>query len=157
MGSYAVPGVDDGELAIGCWAEHEDGSLILVEGFEGPDVIYAIFDISVMPIVSYRHRTNKEKFEKFFSYGATSQSKIKWLWHDKTSFPWAVVVRRTDLKNRPLNMGGNLSAAHKVAKQLKIKGEKLSIREFDHKAMKRVKGIKTQLSDALNNLEKLLK
>lgn len=49
MSTNDVPGANPKNadvLAMGCWAEHEDGSLIFVESVEGGTVVYSIFDIA---------------------------------------------------------------------------------------------------------------
>lgn len=49
MSTNDVPGanpVNGDKLGMGCWAEHQDGSMILVEGTEGNRVIYSIFDMA---------------------------------------------------------------------------------------------------------------
>ena len=57
MSTNDVPGADprnSDELATGCWAEHEDGSLIFVESTEVNRVIYSVFDMSRTPPLEYR-------------------------------------------------------------------------------------------------------
>jgi len=57
MSTNDVPGhnpVNNDELRSNCWAEHDDGSLILVQSTEGGRVIYMMFDLSVEPVVEYR-------------------------------------------------------------------------------------------------------
>lgn len=64
-------------LKMGCWAEHEDGSLILVQSTEGGRVVYMMFDISTTPITEYRDAMPGEAFKKTFSWGKTKE---KWVW-----------------------------------------------------------------------------
>lgn len=94
MSTNDVPGAkpeNHDELAMGCWAEHADGSLILVESTEGGRVIYSIFDMSKDPITEYRDAMAEGAFKKVFSWKPESED--KWTWHDKTPFPWERVIR----------------------------------------------------------------
>lgn len=120
-----VPGLKDDsgkskhndELAMGCWAEHEDGSLILVEGTEDGRVVYSVFDLSD-EIVEYRDAMSELGFKKAFSW--TEDDKIidsPWTWHDKTPFPWDTVIASGSRQGgRPASADHLMSAAEKVAR-----------------------------------------
>lgn len=95
MATNDVPGAkveNNDDLHTGCWAEHEDGSLIFVEGVEGGKVIYSVFDLSTDPITEYRDAMLLSAFEEKFSWD-TDNDEDKWTWHDKTSFPWNKVIK----------------------------------------------------------------
>jgi hypothetical protein len=50
MSTNDVPGAraeNHDQLAIGCWAEHDDGSLVLVESTEAGRVIFSVFDLAL--------------------------------------------------------------------------------------------------------------
>lgn len=85
MSTNDVPGAIENnhdELAMGCWAEHEDGSLLFVESTEGGRVIYSIFNMSVEPIVEYRDAMPLRGFEDLFSWSrkkkSVSRRRKKW-------------------------------------------------------------------------------
>src|SRR6267142_1681110 len=102
MSTYDVPGArssNHDELAMGCWAEHDDGSLIFVESTEGSRVVYSIFDMAKDPVVEYRDAMPEVSFKRTFSWqegdnGNRALGKEKWLWHDKTPFPWDKVIKK---------------------------------------------------------------
>src|SRR5437762_12981828 len=93
MSTRDVPGYraeNHDELAMGCWAEHEDGSMIFVESTEGGRVIYSIFDMEKQPITEYRDAMAEGAFKRQFSYDGKSDP---WTWHDKTPFPWDRIIK----------------------------------------------------------------
>ena len=93
MSTNDVPGArkaNNDELAMGCWAEHEDESLIFVESTEGGRVIYSIFDMEKDPVIEYRDAMAIGAFKKLFSYDGKND---KWTWHDKTPFPWDRIIQ----------------------------------------------------------------
>lgn len=95
MSTEDVPGYkpeNRDQLAMGCWAEHEDESLILVESTEGGRVIYNIFDMSKKPVVEYRDSMAEGAFKKAFSW-SSGKSTERWTWHDKTPFPWDRIIK----------------------------------------------------------------
>lgn len=129
MSTNDVPGYKEehnDELAMGCWAEHRDGSLIIVESVEAEKVIYSIFDTSTIPVTEYRDAMIEESFKKQFSWNPLNPKSEKWTWHDKTPFDWSKVM----------DMGGRdgvrypsavdqLNAAQRVARSLQLRGNKL--------------------------------
>jgi hypothetical protein len=98
MSTEDVPGYkpeNRDRLAMGCWAEHEDGSLIFVEAVEGGRAVYVIFDTSRRPVIQYRDAMAEGAFKKQFSW-TPEKSRAKddaWTWHDKTPFPWDRVIK----------------------------------------------------------------
>jgi len=96
MATCDVPGANPSnhdELRALCWAEHEDGSLILVESTEDDRVIYSLFDVSEVPVVEFRDSMRIGAFKKAFSWDPKNPASEKWTWHDKTLFPWDRVIR----------------------------------------------------------------
>jgi len=88
MPTKQVPGsnpADKDILFVGAWAEHDDGSMLLIEGDEDDVVVFSVFDIAKDPVVEYRDAMPVEGFDKQFS-------DTGWTWHDKTPFPWAKVM-----------------------------------------------------------------
>lgn len=138
MATNDVPGANpknNDKLSRGCWAEHEDGSLIFVKDIDENDrVIFEIYDLSndKHPVYYPQALTLKE-FEKTFSYnpGKKDTSKIKWTWHDKTAMPWERVMRV--IKN-PLAVSANvqdsLTAATQVAESLRARIREVVTEDF---------------------------
>jgi len=96
MSTNDVPGykaVHQDQLAMGCWAEHADGSLIVVESTEGGRVVYSIFDMEKQPVTEYRDAMAEGAFKKAFSWNPKDPASEKWTWHDKTPFPWDRIIR----------------------------------------------------------------
>lgn len=118
-------------LAMGCWAEHDDGSLILVQSTEDKRVIYDVFDLKgQMPngvtsslhtggrvVMEHRDVMDEKRFKEEFSYDARKDKKDgvseRWTWHDKTPFPWQRVIDAgLELqKSRQVDPTGALAAA----------------------------------------------
>lgn len=97
MSHHEVPGhkpENRDQLATGCWSEHADGSLIFVESTEGGRVVYSIFDMAKVPIVEYRDAMAEGGFKTTFSWNpASKKAQEKWVWHDKTAFPWDRIIK----------------------------------------------------------------
>jgi len=96
MSTHDVPGakkVNNDVLAMGCWAEHADGSMIFVESTEGGRVIYSVFDISKNPPVEFRDSMPEKGFKDHFSWNPKDPNSEKWLWKDKTPFPWDRIIK----------------------------------------------------------------
>jgi len=95
MSTEDVPGYkpeNRDTLAMGAWAEHEDGSLILVESTEGGRVIYSIFDM-VKPVIEFRDAMAEGAFKRKFSWrSGDALTADRWTWHDKTPFPWDRII-----------------------------------------------------------------
>jgi hypothetical protein len=171
MSTNDVPGAkaeNHDELAMGSWAEHDDGSLILVESTEGNRVIYSIFDMAKEPPIEYRDSMPEVSFKKTFSWDGNN---IKWTWHDKTPFPWDRIIKdgvkdgsRLPSAQHSLNAAERImesrekfrkSAAERVADDLMLEGEELDRTSFAHrmeKTLSRVGGILDKLAGALSKL-----
>lgn len=147
MATNAVPGAvaaNYDELAVGCWAEHADGSLIFVEGVAEGSVVYCIFDVA--KALAYRDAMSEKGFKKQFSWDPKKKDAIKWTWHDKTPFDWSRVM---DLPPGPAypSAAHQLSAAEQVAEKLKLRGEAI-----DTEAIRTGRGILERLTDAWSTL-----
>lgn len=146
MSTNDVPGFDPknaDELKALCWAEHGDGSLILVESTEGNRVIYSIFDMAKNPPIEYRDAMPEMSFKTTFSYGG--KSKEKWTWHDKTPFPWDKIIKTGYKDGAKLPSAEHiLTAAERVAESLRLHGSALDRNNFDHRmdhVLSRVEGM----------------
>ena len=137
MSTNDVPGYKDennDELAMGSWAEHDDGSLILVESTEGDRVVYSVFDMSTTPITEYRDAMPTKDFEKQFSWDPKSKKGIKWTWHDKTAFPWDRIIKNGAKDGlRHASAEDLLTAAERVAKSRKLRGQPFDEEAHAHK------------------------
>lgn len=128
MSTTDVPGAKDynrDELGIGCWAEHKDGSMILVEGAEDKSVVYSIFDMAEDPPVEYRDCMKEKGFKKQFSFDDKKKDSIKWTWHDKTPFPWDRVMENFKSGQKSICAVQTLSAAGRVADSLNLRAQEL--------------------------------
>jgi hypothetical protein len=140
MSTNDVPGAKKQNcdvLAVGCWAEHEDGSLILVKGFdESGRVVYEIFDMADTPATVYTDAMAEKEFKNFFSFSPSDKKSIKWTWHDKTEFPWDRVLKNT---KRPVpgfaSAEDQLTAAQRVVDSLLRRGHDLNKREASQSTM----------------------
>jgi hypothetical protein len=126
----AIPAHKD-KLAMGCWAEHEDGSLIFVESTEADSVVYSIFDVAAVPIVEYRDAMPIKGFQRRFSWSGKDATTtklpadVKWTWHDKTAFPWERVMEHFPPGSRNASATATMSAAERVARSLDLRAEPL--------------------------------
>ncbi len=126
MSTNDVPGAkaSNGDtLALGSWAEHDDGSLIFVESTEGGRVIYSVFDMSKDPVVEYRDAESEAQFKKSFSWDPSKPKTEKWTWHDKTPFPWDRIIK-AGVSDGPrfASARDQLTAAERLAQRLKLAG-----------------------------------
>lgn len=169
MSTYDVPGAvpaHNDELRMGCWAEHEDGSLILVHSTEGNRVVFSIFDLSKDPPIDYREGMKIDDFKRIFSwdkrktYNIVDDDKlvpmIKWTWHDKTPFSWEKVIQ-SGIQDGPRYAGAEhiKSAAARIAESLESKAQEINTRQYEHKVEKTVIGnIADKLQRALRELRK---
>lgn len=133
MSTNDVPGAvkaNNDELAMGCWAEHDDGSLILVENTEGNRVIFCIFDLAANPPVQYRSAMKENEFKRQFTWDpqAKTVKSLKWTWHDKTQFPWDRIIQTFDEGPHPLSAEHQLTAAEQVAQSLHLRAEAIEQR-----------------------------
>ncbi len=137
MSTNDVPGAkasNNDKLAMGCWAEANDDSLILIEGVSTAEnrVIFSIFDLSnsEQPL-EYRDSMPIDGFEEDFSYGDKSQD--KWTWHDKTDFPWERVIKNFPDGSRLPSAESVLNAAKRVAKSRHLIASKVIKKEISHR------------------------
>ncbi len=155
MSTPDVPGSNpknNDQLAMGCWAEHADGSLILVESTEGDRVIYSVFDMGKTPIVEYRDAMPTKGFMDQFSYGKKSPE--KWTWHDKTPFPWDKVIKAGARDGqRFASAEDQLNAAERVAESLRLRGQAFKPETQQHRLSRtteRGRAVINTIQDALD-------
>ena len=180
MSTNDVPGAnpDNGdELATGCWAEHEDGSLIFVESTEVNRVVYSIFDMAKDSPIEYRDAMPTASFNTTFSWAPADDrsGNEKWTWHDKTPFPWDRIIEagirdgtRPAAAEHTLNAAERIresrerhrelresTAAERVAAELRLQGQELDRDGWGHRmetVMSRIEGMFGRIADALNRL-----
>lgn len=154
-------------LAMGCWAESADGSLIFVESVENGRVIYSMFDAAFTPVVEYRDAMPELEFKTVFSWKADRKAvqgkpaakvptTIQWTWHDKTPFPWDRVIKKGAKDGaRFASAADQLSDAQRVADSLQLRGEKFAESQADHMVPKtygKVSGVFAGLADRIRRL-----
>lgn len=164
MSSNDVPGFNpknSDSLSMGCWAQHEDGSLILVESVEGNRVIFSMFDRSREPIVEYRDAMPENEFKKRFSFDPNAKGgtqSIRWTWRDKTLFPWDLIIKDgAQVGERPVSAADILTAAQRVADSLNMRAREFKPSRFDgfrERTIQQVGTLRDKLSRALNELKK---
>lgn len=147
MSTNDVPGAktqNKDVLAMGCWAEHEDGSLIFVESVEGGRVVYVIFDMAQTPPIEYRDAVAEKAFKADFSWKGGKD--IKWTWHDKTPFPWERIIDAGGRGGPGYASADHLmTAAEQVAKSRKMRGKKVDPDDYEHLADKIIGTIQSAL------------
>ena len=129
MSTGDVPGanpVNGDDLHIGCWAEHSDGSLILVEGAEGGNIVYSIFDVSRDPPVEYRDAMSEDDFKADYTQAG-------WTWHDKTAFPWERIMRVFPSGQKDVSIGHTLTAAQELANRRSLRGVQMAQDDISHR------------------------
>lgn len=131
MSTNDVPGANPknhDELAMGCWAEHRDGSLIFVMSTEDGRAVYSIFDMEKQPITEYRDTMAVGAFKKAYSWNPKDPASEKWTWHDKTPFPWDRIISKGARDGvRYASADDQLSAAERVRRSREIH----DVREVD--------------------------
>lgn len=132
MSTKAVPGAVKAhadELAMGGWAEHEDGSLIFVESVENGTVVFVMFDLAQSEPVQYRHAMPQRDFEKQFTFDPKKTKgdadNLEWTWHDKTPFDWTRVMANFPDGQGSTSAVATLSAAARVAESLNARASKV--------------------------------
>ncbi len=158
MSTNDVPGANPkngDQLAMGCWAEHEDGSLIFVESTEGARVVYSIFDMAFDPPVEYRDAMPESGFKTTFSWKG-KKGDIKWTWHDKTPFDWSRIIKQGAKDGVRFSAAEHLmSAARRVAESLHLRGREVDKRNKEHLVDQEVVGsVVDKLKRALRELER---
>lgn len=177
MSTNDVPGArpeNHDVLAMGCWAEHEDGSLIFVEGTEQAKVIYSVFDMSKEPPFEYRDAMPETTFKRTYSWDPKGKKPTneKWTWHDKTPFPWERIVQNFADGSRYPSAGHvataaerirqtrtrheeESTAASRVADALHLEGRALDERRFEDRVERmfgRMEDIWSRIAGALDKL-----
>jgi hypothetical protein len=141
MSTSDVPGANPANkdvLAMGAWAEHEDGSLILVESVEAGRVVYSIFDVGAPNgPVEYRDAMPEAGFKARFSWKPGQPQGEKWTWHDKTPFPWDRVMRDFPSGARRPSADEEMSAAERVAQSLNLRAEGVRERQQERPTLQR--------------------
>lgn len=138
MSTNDVPGANaanNDELAMGCWAEHPDGSYLLVLSTENDEVIFSMFDTKDPTTPQYNDKLPKKEFEKHFSWDSKNSNSIKWTWHDKTPFPWNLIIKAGAAKDGVMSSSADSqikSAAAVMAKVLKMAKQDFNPDEFAH-------------------------
>lgn len=157
MSTNDVPGANPKNadiLAMGGWAEHDDGSLIFVESVEAGSVIYSIFDV-VDPPVEYRDAMPEKGFKDRFSWTSAKDKKDKWTWHDKTPFPWDRVMGNFPSGAKHVNADYEISAAQRVAESLNLRAGDIRERQWENPTMQRAANkIMEGIKDAIETLTK---
>lgn len=125
MSTNDVPGYGAAKqdvLALGVWAEHEDGSLIFVEGVEAGTVVCSMFDVAMDPPVEYRMAMPEVGFKERFSWQPDDgKSKDKWSWHNRQPMPWQRVMRDFPAGARLVSADDTMTAARRVAESLDLR------------------------------------
>lgn len=99
MATNDVPGANprnNDVLHSECWAEssRHDGSYVKVDSVENGRVIYSIFDTDRPDPVEFRDAMSEDAFKRQFSWNDKNPSSTRWVWHDKQSFPWDIVIKQ---------------------------------------------------------------
>lgn len=131
MSTHDVPGKNPANkdtLHAGCWAEHDDGSLICVLGTEGGSVVYSIFEMGGAEPLEYRDAMPEKGFKDMFSWPGKSGE--KWTWHDKKVFPWTRVMGDFPSGPRDVSAVATLSAAQRVSEALGLRAQAVVPREL---------------------------
>lgn len=155
MSTNDVPGANPANndtLRALCWAEHKDGSLIVVMSTENDRVIYSVFDMSQDPIVEYRDAMPEADFKKQFSWQGSGD---RWTWHDKTPFPWNKVIKEGGKDGlRHVSAEDQINAAQRVARSRKLMSQDFKPEEHEHMLeQQKVRGVG---GTVLNILQKAL-
>jgi hypothetical protein len=155
MATHDVPGAKPGnrdQLAMGCWAEHEDRSLIFVESTEGGNVVYSVFDVARDPPLEFRDAMREGEFKAAFSW--PNKVGEKWTWHDKTPFPWDRVMRDFPAGTRVASAGALTTAAQRIAERLGLRGRNFERDRYAHLAdeVRAAGGIIDRLQRAIDRL-----
>lgn len=133
MSTNDVPGANptNGDsLRMGCWAEHEDKSMIFVESTELDRVVYSLFDVSRDPPLEFRDAMAEDEFKKTFSW--PNKTGEKWTWHDKTPFPWDRIMRDFPAGTRVASASAMSTAAARIAESLGLRGRRVEGEDIGH-------------------------
>ena len=129
MSTNDVPGANpanNDDLKMGCWATHDDGSVLFVESTEGGRVVYSMFDTSFDPVQEYRDTMSEKGFKDAFT-------KTGWTWHDKTPMDWDLVIKAGAKDgHRYTSADDHISAAERIAKSRKLRQNEFSAGKWKH-------------------------
>lgn len=155
MATDEVPGhnpANHDTLHQGCWAEHDDGSMLRVDSCENSVVVYSLFDLSKDPPIEFRDAMSEKDFKREYSW---PNSHDKWTWHDKTAFPWDRIMTNFPAGQRYASAEGLKTAAERVAERMGLRGSKFRKGDVDHLAERVVaagSGILDRISRAIREL-----
>lgn len=156
MSTNDVPGAKPQNadvLAMGCWAEADDGSLIFVEAVEAGKVVYSIFDLAQDPPVEYRDAMAEGGFKTVFSWPTDTGD--RWTWHDKTLFPWDRIMGEFASGPRPASALAQMTAAQRVATSLHLRGSNLArdrVRRTTEQTLERGRSVMDKVKRAIGEL-----
>ena len=147
-------------LKTGCWAEHEDKTLIFIESTEGGRCVYSVFDMSRQPVLEFRDSMAIGAFQREFSWSAGDDTKKdRWTWHNRTPFPWDRVIKAGARDGvRYADVEDQLTAAERIRRRREIQRsqpvdpEEIATR-VDHIADKAAQGIIQRVQDAIGKLK----
>lgn len=134
MSTHDVPGANPANrdrLAGGAWAEHDDGSLILVHQIEAGTVVYSIYDLSREPYVEYTDSMAETTFKTRFSWRPEDHDDddLIWTWHDQTPFPFDRVFENFTPQTRSVSAIATMTAAERVAESLQLQAQRVRQRQ----------------------------
>lgn len=157
MATEDVPGFNPAnrdQLATGCWAEHEDKSLIFVESTEGGRVVFSMFDLSGSEPTEYRHAMPESDFKKAFSWkSGEAVAGEKWTWHDKTPFDWDRVIKEGAKPGAKFtNAIQQISAAQKVAESLNLRAAAVDLTKLKPRQFRKLMKTKERYEGMLAKL-----
>lgn len=161
MSTNDVPGAVLGHadvLAMGCWAEAadpDDDSYIFVESTEVGRVVFCVFDMNQVPPVEYRDAMPEVGFKEMFSWkpGVDDDDNVRWTWHDKTPFPWDLIMGTFPAGSKHVSAEHQLTAAQRVARTLDLQAEKIRARDVQKPTLQRAANtIMTGIKEAIGAL-----
>ncbi len=100
-----------------------------------------IFDVATSPITEYRDAMPEDGFKKRFSWKPADPKSVKWVWHDKTPFPWDRVIKHgASSGEHYASAHDQLNAAQRVAQSLNLKGRDYDPDTDEHMVAKTTRG-----------------
>jgi len=111
------------------WAEHKDGSLLLVYDVTNKDVVFSMFDLETNS--EYKSSMLRAEFDRKFSVGDSLIENVIWEWHDKSPFPWHKILKRGKSEllasDRPMKTHSIVptTAAKRVANAIDVEARRL--------------------------------
>lgn len=156
MSTNDVPGYNPANadvLAMGCWAAHDDGSLIHVEAVEAGTVVYSIFDVGADPPVEYRDAMPERGFKEQFSWDPDDDEDVRWTWHDKQPFDWSRVMVNFPAGQKHTSAVAQMTAAQRVAERLRLHAHAVTERHEQRPTMQRAaRTIMQGITEAVRSL-----